>query len=83
MEQKNSGAAGAENLQTHVGIVACSDGLDTDSGAVIRQLVSVLEGFGKSVHESPYIYKTLGPFSGTGPQQAQALMETLRRRMTG
>ncbi len=83
MEQKNNGAAGAENLQTHVGIVACSDGLDTDSEAVIRQLVSVLEGFGKSVHESPYIYKTLGPFSGTGPQRAQALMDMFMDQRIG
>lgn len=60
------------------GIVACSNGIKPEAEAEVRQLMDVLWKCGCQVVRSPYIYRKKGPFSGTGQERAQALMDMYR-----
>ena len=61
-----------------VGITACSNALCREERAMVQRLTEYLESTGRCVLQSACIYEKTGPFSGTGKERAEELMQLFR-----
>ena len=61
-----------------VGIISCCDGISNQHSEFIEAIEKTLNNSGLKVHYAKTIYRTKGPFAGTGEERAEELMKLFK-----
>ena len=61
-----------------VGLISCCDGISDQNKKYIEKIEEVLNDIGLKVKYAKTIYKTNGPFAGTGKERANELMKLFK-----
>ncbi|MEG0308532.1 MAG: LD-carboxypeptidase [Clostridium sp.] len=58
-----------------VGLISCGDGISNENKKYIEEIEEIFNRMGLKVKYAKTIYKTNGPFAGTGKERANELMK--------
>lgn len=61
-----------------VGIISCCDGIGNENSKYIEEIEKTLNVMGLKVQYAKTIYRTKGPFAGTGKERAEELMKLFK-----
>lgn len=63
-----------------VGLISCCDGISDQNKKHIEKIEEILNGMGLKLKYAKTIYKTKGPFAGTGKERANELMKLFKNQ---
>lgn len=61
-----------------VGLISCCDGISIESKEYIEEIEEILNDMGLKIKYAKTIYKTKGPFAGTGKERANELIKLFK-----